>query len=89
MLTKLTTTIRYKRVKAFETALEGSLSETRDERCKVLNYMVAVSGNIIGVLISSGNSLRVISIFDYTTIVVYDGLMRVTDGNKVQMNIGV
>ncbi|GKC11228.1 methylmalonate-semialdehyde dehydrogenase [acylating], mitochondrial-like protein isoform X1 [Tanacetum coccineum] len=42
-----------------------------------------------GVSISSENSLRVISVFGYTTIVVYDGLMRVTDGNKVQMNTGV
>ncbi|GJT67025.1 hypothetical protein Tco_1018505 [Tanacetum coccineum] len=40
-----------------------------------------------GVSISSGNNLLVISIFGYTTtIVVYDGLMHVTDGNKVQMN---
>ncbi|GJS07712.1 stress-response A/B barrel domain-containing protein HS1 [Tanacetum coccineum] len=38
------------------------------------------------VSISIGNNLAVIYVFGYTTIVVYDGLMRVTDGNKVQMN---
>ncbi|GJZ05808.1 hypothetical protein Tco_0539601 [Tanacetum coccineum] len=41
------------------------------------------------VSISSGNNLLVNSVFGYTTIVVYDGLMRVTDGNKVQMNFKV
>ncbi|GJU45864.1 ankyrin repeat-containing domain, PGG domain protein [Tanacetum coccineum] len=37
-------------------------------------------GGIFGVSIPSGNSLPIISVFGYTTIVVYDGLMRVTDG---------
>ncbi|GJW41907.1 hypothetical protein Tco_0070706 [Tanacetum coccineum] len=36
--------------------------------------------------ISSGNNFPVNSVFGYTAIVVYDGLMRVTDGNKVPMN---
>ncbi|GJW09784.1 hypothetical protein Tco_1575611 [Tanacetum coccineum] len=90
---------RYKRVEAFETALEGSLPKIRDERCKQANikYKMKLWSEIYtlngafysGVSISSGNSLRVISIFDYTTIVVYDGLMRVTDVGTIVGDIGI
>ncbi|GJZ90769.1 hypothetical protein Tco_0662696 [Tanacetum coccineum] len=49
-----------------------------NDYCSVKNRSVSIS---------SGNNLPVISVFGYTTImVVYDGLMRVTDGNKVEIN---
>nr|GEZ22565.1 hypothetical protein [Tanacetum cinerariifolium] len=42
-----------------------------------------------GVSVSSGNSLRVISVFGYTTIVVYDELMRAMDVGTTVGDIGI